>query len=146
VLPARQPFGFGIAATGGGVASENNTYVVDNMMDLRTVLKMPTPRTVYVRGEIQGNRINETFSGDCQYYIGSSGVPAFNFTLYIMALNATYTDAVKAAVAADETFEGRNATEYLALLNHQNVCTPFFFKKKSCGTEDHTQHTSLLWK
>ncbi|KAI1349849.1 polysaccharide lyase family 1 protein [Xylaria sp. FL0043] len=119
-LPDRAPFGFGAAATGGGVAHENNTYVVDNMMDLRTVLKMEEPRTVYVQGEIQGNQINETFSGDCQYYIDSSNVPEFNFTLYIMALNATYTDAVKAAVAANQTFEGRNATEYLALLNHQN--------------------------
>lgn len=124
-LPDRQPFGFGAAVTGGGVANENNTYVVDNMMDLRTVLKMDTPRTVYVQGEIRGNQINETFSGDCQYYIDSSTVPEYNFTLYIMALNATYTDAIKAAVAAGETFEGQNATEYLALLNHQNVCLPF---------------------
>ncbi|KAI0183521.1 pectin lyase fold/virulence factor [Xylaria flabelliformis] len=119
-IPNREPFGFGIAATGGGVASTNNTYIVDNMMDLRRVLKMEEPRTVYVRGEIRGSQINETFEGDCQYYIDSSNVPGFNFTLYVMALNATYTDAVKAAVAADETFEGRNATEYLALLNHQN--------------------------
>ncbi|KAI0805315.1 polysaccharide lyase family 1 protein [Xylaria sp. FL0064] len=119
-LPDRAPFGFGAAATGGGEAHENNTYVVENMMDLRTVLKMEEPRTVYVQGEIQGNQINETFFGDCQYYIDASNVPEFNFTLYIMALNATYTDAVKAAVAANQTFEGRNATEYLALLNHQN--------------------------
>jgi hypothetical protein len=121
-LPDRQPFGFGALATGGGIADENNTFVVDNMMDLRSLLKMDTPRTVYIRNEIRGNQINETFSGDCQYYIDSSGVPGFNFTLYIMALNATYTGAVKAAVAANETFEGYNATEYLALLNHQNVC------------------------
>ncbi|KAI1361000.1 pectin lyase fold/virulence factor [Xylaria arbuscula] len=119
-LPDRAPFGFGAAATGGGEPRENNTYVVDNMMDLRTVLKMEGPRTVYVQGEILGNQINESFSGDCQYYIDASGVPEFNFTVYVMALNSTYTDAVKAAVAADETFEGRNATEYLALLNHQN--------------------------
>ncbi|KAI0859134.1 polysaccharide lyase family 1 protein [Xylaria cubensis] len=119
-IPNREPFGFGIAATGGGVASTNNTYVIDNMVDLRRVLKMDEPRTVYVRGEIRGSQINETFEGDCQYYIDSSNVPGFNFTLYVMALNATYTDAVKAAAAADETFDGRNATEYLALLNHQN--------------------------
>ncbi len=126
-LPDREPFGFGAAATGGGVAHENNTYLVNNMMDLRTVLKMDEPRTVYVQGEIQGNQINETFSGDCQYYIDSSSVPGFNFTLYVMALNATYTDAVKAAVAANQTFEGRNATEYLQLLNHQNVCLSLSF-------------------
>ncbi|TRX91290.1 hypothetical protein FHL15_007895 [Xylaria flabelliformis] len=119
-IPDREPFGFGIAATGGGVASTNNTYVVDNMVDLRRVLTMDEPRTVYVRGEIRGSQINETFEGDCQYYIDSSNVPGFNFTLYIMALNATYTDTVKAAVEADGMFEGRNATEYLALLNRQN--------------------------
>ncbi|KAI1121965.1 pectin lyase fold/virulence factor [Nemania abortiva] len=120
LLPDRRPFGFGAAATGGGTAGGNNTYVVDNTMDLRMVLKMDTPRTVYVKGEIRGSQINETFAGDCQYYIDSSNVPGFNFTLYIMSLNATYTDAVKAAVAANQTFDGRNATEYLALLNHQN--------------------------
>ncbi|KAI0541830.1 polysaccharide lyase family 1 protein [Xylaria digitata] len=120
VLPEREPFGFGAAATGGGGAHENNTYVVDNMMDLRAVLKLDQPRTVYVQGQIRGNQINETFSGDCQYYIDSSNVPRFNFTLYVMSLNATYTDAVKAAIATNETFEGRNATEYLELLNRQN--------------------------
>ncbi|KAI0976451.1 polysaccharide lyase family 1 protein [Xylaria arbuscula] len=119
-LPDRSPFGFGATVTGGGFAGENNTYVVDNMIDLRTALKLEEPRTVYVRGEIQGNQINETFSGDCQYYIDSSTVPEYNFTLYIMSLNATYTDTVKAAVAANQTFESRNATEYLELLNHQN--------------------------
>lgn len=124
-LPDRAPFGFGAAATGGGVAHENNTYVVNNMMDLRTVLKMTEPRTVYVSGAIAGNQINESFAGTCQFYIDSSGVPGFNFTLYLMALNATYTDSVKAAIAADELFEGRNATEYLELLNHQNACLCF---------------------
>ncbi|KAI0436367.1 polysaccharide lyase family 1 protein [Xylaria telfairii] len=119
-LPARAPFGFGAAAIGGGAASQNNTYVVDNMMDLRHVLKIDEPRTVYVRGEIRGSQINETFAGDSQYYIDSSNVPGFNFTLYVMALNATYTGAVKAAATADEMFEGRNATEYLALLSRQN--------------------------
>ncbi|KAI0512801.1 hypothetical protein F5B22DRAFT_293885 [Xylaria bambusicola] len=39
-----------------------------------------------------------------------------------MALNATYTDAVKAAVATNQMFEGQNATEYLELLNRPNVC------------------------
>ncbi|KAK5636969.1 hypothetical protein RRF57_012681 [Xylaria bambusicola] len=121
-LPDRAPFGFGGAATGGGVAHENNTYVVDNMMDLRTVLKMEEPRTVYVQGEIVGSQINESFAGDCQYYIDSSRVPNFNFTLYVMALNATYTNAVKAAVFANRKFDGRNARDYLELLNRQNVC------------------------
>lgn len=91
------------------------------MMDLRAALKLSTPRTVYVKGELQGNQINETASADCQYYIDSSNVPGYNFTLYLMAMNETYTDAVKAAVTADELFEGQNATDYLSLLNRQNV-------------------------
>jgi pectate lyase len=119
VLPDRSPFGFGAQVTGGG--STNNTYVVDNMMDLRSALTKAEARTVYVKGEIKGNQINETTSGNCQYYIDTSTVPDYNFTLYLMALNETYTDAVKAAIAANETFEGRNASEYLTLLNKQNV-------------------------
>ncbi|KAI0016096.1 pectin lyase fold/virulence factor [Xylariomycetidae sp. FL0641] len=120
-LPDRSPFGFGALATGGGSAADaNSTYVVDNMMDLRTVLKMDTPRTVYVKGEIVGSQINETTYGDCQYYIDTSNTPDFNFTLYLMSSNETYTDAVRAAADANESFEGRNATEYLDLLNHQN--------------------------
>lgn len=91
------------------------------MMDFRKALTLTTPRTIYVKGELKGSQINETTNGDCQYYIDSSRVPDFNFTLYIMALNSTYTDAVKAAEAAGEEFEGRNATEYLNLLNRQNV-------------------------
>lgn len=118
VLPDRKPFGFAAEVTGGG---NGTVYVVDNMVDLRTALTQAEPRTVYVKGEINGNQINKTTSGDCQLYIDTSNVPDYNFTLYIMSLNSTYTDAVKAAVAADETFEGKNATEYLALLNRQNV-------------------------
>lgn len=120
-LPERQPFGFGSDVTGGGTPTGENTFVVDNMMDLRAALKLSTPRTVYVKGELQGNQINETASADCQYYIDSSNVPGYNFTLYLMAMNETYTDAVKAAVTADELFEGQNATDYLSLLNRQNV-------------------------
>ncbi|KAI1855793.1 hypothetical protein JX265_012238 [Neoarthrinium moseri] len=117
MLPDRQPFGFAKQATGGG---NGNVYVVDNMMDLRTALTKPEPRTVYVKGEIQGKQINETTYGNCQLYIDSSNVPNYNFTLYIMAMNSTYTSSVKAAAAANQPFEGRNATEYLTLLNKQN--------------------------
>ncbi|ORY59166.1 pectin lyase fold/virulence factor [Pseudomassariella vexata] len=120
VLPDRQPFGFGSEVTGGGSPTQENTFIVDNMMDLRTALTLTTPRTVYVKGEIKGSQINHTTYGDCQYYIDTSNVKQYNFTLYLMAINTTYTDAVKAAVAAGEMFEGQNATEYLALLNHQN--------------------------
>jgi hypothetical protein len=123
-LPDRKPFGFASQVTGGGTPTQNNTYVVDNMMDFRTALELTTPRTIYVKGELKGSEINETTTGDCQFYIDSSRVPDYNFTLYIMALNSTYTDAVKAAVAAGEEFEGRNATEYLNLLNRQNVSKP----------------------
>ncbi|KAK9424742.1 putative Pectin lyase fold/virulence factor [Seiridium unicorne] len=117
VLPDRRPFGFAEQVTGGG---NGTVYVVDNMMDLRTALTVAEPRTVYVKGEITGSQINETAYGDCQLYIDTSSVPNYNFTLYIMALNSTYTDSVKAAIAANETFEGQNATDYLALLEHQN--------------------------
>lgn len=120
-LPDRKPFGFASQVTGGGTPTPNNTYVVDNMMDFRTAMELTTPRTIYVKGELKGSEINETTTGDCQFYIDSSRVPEFNFTLYVMALNSTYTDAVKAAEAAGEEFEGRNATEYLNLLTRQNV-------------------------
>lgn len=123
-LPDRQPFGFGSAATGGGIATANNTFIVDNMSDLRTALKLMTPRTIYVKGEIDGTQINATTHADCQYYIDHSRVPGFNFTLYVMAMNETYMEAVKAADAAGEEFEGRNATEYLSLLKKQNVGNP----------------------
>ncbi|KAH6656870.1 pectin lyase fold/virulence factor [Truncatella angustata] len=116
-LPDRRPFGFAEQVTGGG---NGTVYIVENMMDLRAALTKAEPRTVYVKGEVTGNQINETTYGDCQLYIDTSNVPSYNFTLYVMALNSTYTDAVKAAVAAGEEFEGRNATEYLALLNRQN--------------------------
>lgn len=120
-LPDRKPFGFASMVTGGGTPTPNNTYVVDNMVDFRTAMELETPRTIYVRGELKGSEINETTTGDCQFYVDSSRVPNFNFTLYVMALNSTYTDAVKAAEAAGEEFEGKNATEYLNLLTRQNV-------------------------
>ncbi|KAI4593155.1 hypothetical protein KJ359_010079 [Pestalotiopsis sp. 9143b] len=116
-LPDRQPFGFAEQATGGG---NGTVYIVEDMMGLRTALTATEPRTVYVKGEIKGNQINESTYGDCQMYIDTSSAPNYNFTLYIMALNLTYTDAVAAAAAANETFEGQNATEYLSLLNRQN--------------------------
>lgn len=124
-LPDRKPFGFASKVTGGGTPTPNNTYVVDNMVDFRTAMELTTPRTIYVKGELKGSEINETTTGDCQFYIDSSRVPEFNFTLYVMALNSTYTDAVKAAEAAGEEFEGRNATKYLNLLTRQNVSQMF---------------------
>ncbi|KAL1644239.1 hypothetical protein SLS58_004519 [Diplodia intermedia] len=119
-LPDRKPFGFGAAATGGGTPTANNTYVVDNMPDLRTVLKMESPRTVYVKGEIKGSEINETTTGGCQFYIDSSNNPDFNFTLYIQGMNETYTGLIQDAADAGTQFEGQNATELLDLITRQN--------------------------
>ena len=48
----------------------------------------------------------------------------FNFTLYILSLNSTYTALVDAAAEAGEPFEGWNATEYRELLGHQNGWRP----------------------
>ncbi|EKG11722.1 Pectate lyase/Amb allergen [Macrophomina phaseolina MS6] len=90
------------------------------MPDLRTVLKMETPRTVYVKGEIKGNEINETTTGNCQFYIDSSNNSKFNFTLYIQSYNETYMGQVKAASEAGQLFDGQNATELLNLLGRQN--------------------------
>ncbi|KAK6543337.1 hypothetical protein TWF694_000089 [Orbilia ellipsospora] len=120
VLPLRFPFGFGKDVTGGGKPNSTNTYLVDNMLDLRSVLSMNEPRTVYVKGEIFGNEINETYSADCQWYIDNSNVKQFNFTLYIQSLNATYVTEVKAAAAANQTIDGRNATEVATLLPRMN--------------------------
>ncbi|KAK6501146.1 hypothetical protein TWF481_008994 [Arthrobotrys musiformis] len=120
ILPLRFPFGFGKDVTGGGRPDETNTYLVDNMLDLRTALSMSGPRTVYVKGEIFGNQINETYSADCQWYIDNSNVKQYNFTLYVQSLNATYVAEVKAAAAANEIIDGRNATELAALLPRMN--------------------------
>ncbi|CAN8099678.1 unnamed protein product [Discula destructiva] len=119
-LPDRQPFGFGAEVTGGGTPTDENTFIVDNMMDLRTALELTTPRTIYVKGEIMGTQVNETTTSNCQYYIDNSNVPGYNFTLYLMAMNETYMDAVEAAAAAAEEFDGQNATEYLNILKRQN--------------------------
>ncbi|RVD85296.1 uncharacterized protein DFL_003622 [Arthrobotrys flagrans] len=120
ILPLRFPFGFGKDVTGGGRRDKTNTYLVDNMPDLRTVLSMTGPRTVYVKGEIFGNQINETYFADCQWYIDNSNVKQYNFTLYVQSLNATYVAEVKAAAAANEIIDGRNATELAALLPRMN--------------------------
>lgn len=128
-LPTRSPFGFGSAATGGGEPTENNTYVVDNMVDLRTVLRMSTPRTVYVKGELRGEQIDASGAlADCQYYIDHSTTPQFNFTRYLQSLNTTYMALVKAEAAKEGggVWEGMNATELVALLGRQNVSVFFY--------------------
>lgn len=119
-LPSRKPFGFGSAATGGGEPSPNNTYLVDNMVDLRAVLEMTTPRTVYVQGKIHGNEIDKNTSANCQWYIDHSNAKNFNFTRYVQSLNSTYTDWVKGVAAQNGTIDGMPATELAKLLGRQN--------------------------
>ena len=119
-LRDRSPFGFGKGVTGGGTPTSNSTYLVDNMIDLRTVLKIETPRTVYVKGNIYGNQLPGNMTGNCQYYIDNSTVPKFNFTKYIQAQNTSYMAEVKAAASAGVPFEGQNATDLLSVLNRQN--------------------------
>ncbi|KAF2143497.1 polysaccharide lyase family 1 protein [Aplosporella prunicola CBS 121167] len=118
-LPDRAPFGFGSAATGGGEPTAKNTYLVDNMPDLREALKMDTPRVVYVKGEIAGAQINASYTADCQYYI-DEGKPEFNFTKYVQSYDDDYMADLKKAAEAGSEFEGQNATELLSLMNHQN--------------------------
>ncbi|KAH9899069.1 polysaccharide lyase family 1 protein [Xylariomycetidae sp. FL2044] len=121
-LPSRTPFGYAHHVTGGGLPPPaNSTYIVSSMPELRAVLQLATPRTVYVNGTIRGSQISTDLNGSCAYYISTSGVPSFDFALYLRSLNATYTSAVRAAAAAGLPFEGyANATAYLDLLSHQN--------------------------
>ncbi|KAG8934288.1 hypothetical protein FRC02_010242 [Tulasnella sp. 418] len=57
---------------------------------------------------------------------GSTGaaIRQFNFTQYVLSLNSTYTSLVSQAISANEPFEGRNATEYKALLGKMNGWRP----------------------
>jgi hypothetical protein len=123
-LPDRSPFGFGSETTGGAADDGTNTYLVDNMVDLRTALTLDVPRVVYVKGELEGNEINSSFSADCQWYIDNSPNTDFNFTQYIMAYNETYMDEVEAAADAGEDIDGYDAAELYDLLKHQNVRAP----------------------
>ncbi|KAF9466782.1 polysaccharide lyase family 1 protein [Collybia nuda] len=118
-LPLRTPFGFASTST-GGVGFNSSTYVVTNATDLRVALKLPFPKVVYVNGTIYGNQLDDGSFADCQWYIDTSPVPNYNFTLYVLSLNTTYMSLVADAMAANVTFEGKNATELNILLRKQN--------------------------
>ena len=127
ILPAnRSTFGFGSLTTGGAAANSSSIFLVDNMPDLRTALTLPYPRIVYVKGNITGNQItadtgNGSTYADCQWFTDNSGAKQFNLTRYVMSLNTSYMDSVKAVADKNGTIEGMSAVDYLALLKKQNV-------------------------
>ncbi|KAI5888645.1 polysaccharide lyase family 1 protein [Schizophyllum commune H4-8] len=122
------PFGYAQASTGGST-NESAVYVASTLAELKEAVELPYTKTVYVNGTIHGNELADGSLADCQTYIDTTGsdgsaVRQFNFTLYILSLNSTYTSLVDAAAEAGEPFEGRNATEYKELLGHQNGWRP----------------------
>ena len=122
----RSTFGFGSLTTGGAAANSSSIFLVDNMPDLRTALTLPYPRIVYVKGNITGNQItadagNGSTYADCQWYTDNSGGKQFNLTRYVMSLNSSYMDSVKAVADKNGTIEGMSAVDYLTLLKKQNV-------------------------
>ncbi|KAL0957995.1 hypothetical protein HGRIS_000170 [Hohenbuehelia grisea] len=122
------PFGWGGQSTGGSL-NKSATYIVSNSTELREALALPFTKTIYVDGVIHGNQLDNGSFATCETFIATSGSPGsavrqFDFNLYIFSLNSTYLSLVTAAAAANETFEGRNATEYRALLGHQNGWRP----------------------
>ncbi|KAL1687568.1 polysaccharide lyase family 1 protein [Schizophyllum commune] len=121
-------FGYAEASTGGST-NESAVYVASTLAELKEAVELPYTKTVYVNGTIHGNELADGSLADCQTYIDTTGsdgsaVRQFNFTLYILSLNSTYTSLVDAAAEAGEPFEGRNATEYRELLGHQNGWRP----------------------
>ncbi|KAJ7601088.1 polysaccharide lyase family 1 protein [Mycena floridula] len=122
------PFGYGAASTGGSL-NASATYIVTNASELREAIAVPWSKTIYVKGIINGNELADGTLATCQDYIDMTGadgaaIRSFNFTLYLLSLNTTYTSLVSAAAAQNETFEGMNATDYRALLAHQNGWRP----------------------
>lgn len=103
-LPDRAPFGFGSETTGGKGGKQ---YVVTDMLQLREALKMTGPRTVYVKGTIDGSLgqdpvTNKSVKTDCAWYTEKS-IPQFNFTRYVMAWNESYMASVQAAIDQPST-------------------------------------------
>ncbi|TRM55446.1 polysaccharide lyase family 1 protein [Schizophyllum amplum] len=143
------PFGYAAAST-GGTTNESAVYVVSTLADLKEAAELPYTKTIYVNGTIHGNALDDGSMADCQTYIDTTGSDnsasrQFNFTLYILAFNETYTALVDAAAEAGETFEGRNATEYSELLSHQNGWRPTVVatQKSQVGVRL-TNNTSLV--
>lgn len=132
--PNRVPFSYGSLATGGAGADASSIFLVDNMPDLRTALELDRPRTVYVQGNIAGNEITAGANGstfaDCQWYIDDSPVKQFNFTRYVMSLNESFMESVKAESQRGGTIEGMNATEFELLLKEIQVSVFFLAEKR----------------
>ncbi|KAK0496538.1 polysaccharide lyase family 1 protein [Armillaria luteobubalina] len=121
------PFGYGGASTGGST-NKSSIYIVSNHTELREALALPFTKTIYVNGTIEGNQLdNGTYP-----QIPSSFHPLINTDrysrnmriLYLLSLNATYISLVEDAISQNVAFEGKNATEYRALLGHQNGWRP----------------------
>ncbi|KAK0442157.1 polysaccharide lyase family 1 protein [Armillaria borealis] len=119
------PFGYGGASTGGST-NKSSIYVVSNHTELREALALPFTKTIYVNGTIEGNQLDNGTLATCEYYTAAtSGASSqFDFILYLLSLNATYISLVEDAISQNVTFEGKNATEYRALLGHQNGWRP----------------------
>ncbi|KAG8961052.1 hypothetical protein FRC03_005831 [Tulasnella sp. 419] len=127
-LPSRQPFGFGSAATGGST-NTSAVYLVKNANELREAIALPYTKTIYVDGTMHGNQLSDGTMATCQTYIdrtGSTGaaIRQFNFAQYLLSLNSTYMALVSQASAANQLFEGKNATEYKSLLSKMNGWRP----------------------
>ena len=76
----------------------------------------------------------------CQDYIdmtGSDGaeIRQFNFTLYILGFNTTYMNMVDQAIAENVTFQGMNATDYKALIDHMNGWRPVIVETQKAQAE-----------
>ncbi|TRM55445.1 polysaccharide lyase family 1 protein [Schizophyllum amplum] len=143
------PFGYAATSTGGST-NKSAVYIVSTLADLKEAAALPYTKTIYVNGTIHGNELADGSLADCQTYIdttGSDNTPnrQFNFTLYILAYNETYTALVNAAAEAGETIEGRDATEYAALLKHQNGWRPRVVATQKSQVGLHlTNNTSLI--
>lgn len=160
------PFGFGSRATGGST-NTSAAYLVTNMKELREAAALPWTKTIYVKGAINGAELDNRKCGvllssmvsdrrrldtlaTCDYYIQTTGttgsaIRQYSFQLYLLSLNSTYTDLVAAAASQNQTFEGRNATEYLTLLKKMNGWRPVVSAtQKSYVALSLTNNTSLI--
>ncbi|KAJ3714457.1 polysaccharide lyase family 1 protein [Lentinula raphanica] len=148
VLP-HTPFGFGGSAIGGSDNS-SSVYIVSNTTELREALALPFSKTIYVNGTINGNQLPNGSFATCQDYIDMTGEPGaeirqFNFTLYILGFNTTYMSMVDQAISDNATFDGMNATDHKALIDHMNGWRPVVLdtQKAQVGFT-FTNNTSLI--
>ncbi|KAK7439779.1 hypothetical protein VKT23_017353 [Stygiomarasmius scandens] len=148
---SHQPFGYGGGSTGGSLnTSSESVFVVSNATELRDTLALPFAKTIYVNGTINGNELPDGRLATCQDYINMTGSPGadirnFNFTQYLLSMNETYTALIDEAIAQNVTFEGRNATEYKALLSHMNGWRPVLAATQKAQVGFHlTNNTSVI--